>query len=257
MGLELCFGLLLGLVGKNGLTLGRLIDALSTPACAASAGFDAPTLREGALAELVLIDPEAVSDAAARLAPLEERQHPVLERRGSRPRARDHCRRTLGLRLRGGDGVNGKKKSTPGAGGRNGLRGPVLWRGGAKLTGEVVFNTAMTGYQEMLTDPSYHGQLVTLTAPHIGNTGINAEDDESGRVWAAALVVRDLSPGQQLARVARPRRLSGRARRPAHHRRRDARAGAPHPRPRRHARRALDRRPGPRAVLALAAPRAT
>jgi len=58
--------------------------------------------------------------------------------------------------------------------------------------GEVVFNTAMTGYQEILTDPSYARQLVTLTYPHIGNTGTNAEDDESRRVFCAGLIVRDL-----------------------------------------------------------------
>ena len=56
---------------------------------------------------------------------------------------------------------------------------------------EVVFNTSMTGYQEILTDPSYSGQIVTLTYPHIGNTGINREDVESARVHAAGLVVRD------------------------------------------------------------------
>ena len=61
-------------------------------------------------------------------------------------------------------------------------------------TGEIVFNTSMTGYQEILTDPSYHGQLVTFTSVHIGNTGVNDLDDESGLVHAAALVVRDLSP---------------------------------------------------------------
>ena len=58
--------------------------------------------------------------------------------------------------------------------------------------GEVVFNTAMTGYQEILTDPSYFRQIVTLTYPHIGNTGVNAQDWESDRVYAAGLVVRDL-----------------------------------------------------------------
>ncbi len=58
--------------------------------------------------------------------------------------------------------------------------------------GEVVFNTAMTGYQEILTDPSYTRQIVTLTYPHIGNTGINREDCEAGRVYAAGLVIRDL-----------------------------------------------------------------
>ena len=60
--------------------------------------------------------------------------------------------------------------------------------------GEVVFNTAMTGYQEILTDPSYCRQIVTLTYPHIGNTGVNREDEEAGRVHAAGLVVRDLPP---------------------------------------------------------------
>ncbi|HEY9279777.1 MAG TPA: glutamine-hydrolyzing carbamoyl-phosphate synthase small subunit [Eoetvoesiella sp.] len=58
---------------------------------------------------------------------------------------------------------------------------------------EVVFNTAMTGYQEILTDPSYSGQIVTLTYPHIGNTGVNDEDVESTRIHAAGLVVRDCS----------------------------------------------------------------
>ncbi len=61
--------------------------------------------------------------------------------------------------------------------------------------GEVVFNTSMTGYQEILTDPSYSRQIVTLTYPHIGNVGINPEDVESGRVHAAGLVIRDL-PGR-------------------------------------------------------------
>ncbi|MGA8258590.1 MAG: glutamine-hydrolyzing carbamoyl-phosphate synthase small subunit [Arenicellales bacterium] len=61
--------------------------------------------------------------------------------------------------------------------------------------GEVVFNTAMTGYQEILTDPSYARQIVTLTYPHIGNTGVNAEDVESDRLYASGLVVRDL-PGR-------------------------------------------------------------
>ncbi|GIG92463.1 glutamine-hydrolyzing carbamoyl-phosphate synthase small subunit [Plantactinospora endophytica] len=57
--------------------------------------------------------------------------------------------------------------------------------------GEAVFNTGMTGYQETLTDPSYHRQVVVQTAPHIGNTGVNTEDDESGRIWVAGYVVRD------------------------------------------------------------------
>ncbi|WP_320827646.1 glutamine-hydrolyzing carbamoyl-phosphate synthase small subunit [Reinekea sp.] len=58
--------------------------------------------------------------------------------------------------------------------------------------GEVVFNTAMTGYQEILTDPSYAQQIVTLTYPHVGNTGVNSEDEESSQVWASGLVIRDV-----------------------------------------------------------------
>jgi carbamoyl-phosphate synthase small subunit len=59
-------------------------------------------------------------------------------------------------------------------------------------TGEVVFNTALTGYQEILTDPSYAEQIVTLTYPHIGNVGCNPEDEESGQIWCRGLVIRDL-----------------------------------------------------------------
>ena len=61
-----------------------------------------------------------------------------------------------------------------------------------RAVGEVVFNTAMTGYQEILTDPSYCRQIVTLTYPHIGNPGVNGEDQESAQVYAAGLVVRDV-----------------------------------------------------------------
>jgi len=61
-----------------------------------------------------------------------------------------------------------------------------------QTVGEVVFNTAMTGYQEILTDPSYSRQIVTLTYPHIGNTGVNSEDEESERIHVAGLVIRDL-----------------------------------------------------------------
>ncbi|MBQ0718769.1 MAG: glutamine-hydrolyzing carbamoyl-phosphate synthase small subunit [Gammaproteobacteria bacterium] len=59
-------------------------------------------------------------------------------------------------------------------------------------SGEVVFNTALTGYQEILTDPSYARQIVTLTYPHIGNVGVNADDEESTAIWAGGLVIRDL-----------------------------------------------------------------
>jgi carbamoyl-phosphate synthase small subunit len=71
------------------------------------------------------------------------------------------------------------------------FRGNAIGASGATV-GEVVFNTAMTGYQEILTDPSYMGQIVTLTYPHIGNVGTNAEDAESKKAYAAGLVIRDL-----------------------------------------------------------------
>ncbi|AMA44649.1 glutamine-hydrolyzing carbamoyl-phosphate synthase small subunit [Pseudomonas monteilii] len=71
------------------------------------------------------------------------------------------------------------------------FRGEAIGADG-QTVGEVVFNTAMTGYQEILTDPSYAQQIVTLTYPHIGNTGTTAEDAESNRVWSAGLVIRDL-----------------------------------------------------------------
>jgi carbamoyl-phosphate synthase small subunit len=75
----------------------------------------------------------------------------------------------------------------------------TLWPGRAygaigERTGEVVFNTSLTGYQEILTDPSYHGQIVVMTTPHIGNYGTNNDDDESARAWVAGFVVRDASP---------------------------------------------------------------
>jgi carbamoyl-phosphate synthase small subunit len=71
------------------------------------------------------------------------------------------------------------------------FRGRSIGSAGQSV-GEVVFNTAMTGYQEILTDPSYARQLVTLTYPHIGNTGVNGEDEESGNIQCAGLIIRDL-----------------------------------------------------------------
>ncbi|MBY6063460.1 carbamoyl-phosphate synthase small subunit [Pseudidiomarina sediminum] len=72
------------------------------------------------------------------------------------------------------------------------FHGTAIGAGGTAV-GEVVFNTAMTGYQEILTDPSYAEQIVTLTYPHIGNYGTTHEDEESNRVWAKGLVIRDMS----------------------------------------------------------------
>src|SRR5579859_1149942 len=79
------------------------------------------------------------------------------------------------------------------------LEDGTLWPGSAfgaigERAGEIVFNTAMTGYQEVLTDPSYYGQIVVMTAPHIGNTGVNTTDEESRRAWLSGFVVREASP---------------------------------------------------------------
>lgn len=71
-------------------------------------------------------------------------------------------------------------------------------------TGEAVFSTGMTGYQETLTDPSYHQQVVVMTAPHVGNTGINTEDPESRRIWVAGYVVRDPAVRPSNWRATRP-----------------------------------------------------
>ena len=72
------------------------------------------------------------------------------------------------------------------------FRGRLIGAAGQAVA-EVVFNTAITGYQEILTDPSYCGQFVTLTYPHIGNVGVNREDVESNKIWASGLIIRDLS----------------------------------------------------------------
>ena len=83
----------------------------------------------------------------------------------------------------------------------------TIFRGqsiGAKgnTTGEVVFNTALTGYQEILTDPSYARQIVTLTYPHIGNTGTTPEDLESSQIYPAGLIIRDVPPRSSSWRAA-------------------------------------------------------
>ncbi len=91
------------------------------------------------------------------------------------------------------------------------LRDGTVYRGTAfghvgETSGEVCFNTGMTGYQEILTDPSYSGQIVTMTYPHIGNYGVNADDGESSRIQVAGLVVREVCaiPSNQLATDSLP-----------------------------------------------------
>ena len=109
--------------------------------------------------------------------------------------------------------------------------------------GEVVFNTALAGYQEIVTDPSYAGQIITFTYPHIGNYGVNERDDEAR---ASALPRRDRArpraPAVELARDRRPRRLPPPPQGRGHRRHRHAPADPPHPRRRRDARRVRHRR---------------
>jgi carbamoyl-phosphate synthase small subunit len=122
-----------------------------------------------------------------------------------------HGSRTGSMRLAGGTGPLAGRRS------EHGLVGPsallVLEDGTAfggtgfgaegEAFGEAVFNTGMTGYQETLTDPSYCRQIVAMTAPHIGNTGINDEDNESRAIWVSGFVVRDTSPIASSWRSAR------------------------------------------------------
>ncbi len=106
--------------------------------------------------------------------------------------------------------------------------------------GEVVFATGMTGYQETLTDPSYAGQIVLQTAPHIGNTGMNAEDPESRRIWVSGYIVRD--PSRVVSNWRADESLDDalvERRRDRHQRHRHARGHPPHPLGRKHARRDL------------------
>ncbi len=93
------------------------------------------------------------------------------------------------------------------------LRDGRVFRGSAlgavgETSGEVIFNTAMSGYQEILTDPSYRGQIVTMTYPMIGNYGINEEDVESHRPWVNGLIVKEASvcPSSWRGRVSLSRR---------------------------------------------------
>ena len=112
-----------------------------------------------------------------------------------------------------------------------------------EVTGEVVFTTGMSGYQESMTDPSFARQLITFTAPHVGNYGVSEAAMESGRIHAAAAIMRDAVNPSDAAGAEQGWLdwLRGQ-RRPGHQRRRHARARPPHPRGGRDARRHLLRR---------------
>ncbi len=91
------------------------------------------------------------------------------------------------------DLLNGRKPAILALADGNVLCGYSIGADG-QTVGEVIFNTTLTGYQEILTDPSYAEQIITFTYPHIGNVGVNMDDQESRRIWAAGLIIRELSP---------------------------------------------------------------
>ena len=122
--------------------------------------------------------------------------------------------------------------------------GTVFWGRGfgaeAAMVGEICFNTGMTGYQETLTDPSYAGQVITFTFPHIGNVGTNAEDIESITPAARGLIVKqDVTEPANWRATQAPARLAGQPRHPGAGGHRHPRADRPHPRRRRAERRDL------------------
>ena len=85
----------------------------------------------------------------------------------------------------------------------------VAFGAATTVVGEVVFNTSLTGYQEVITDPSYRGQMVCMTVAHVGNTGINVEDVESDRPQVTAFIVREISPVVSNWRANETLQLSG------------------------------------------------
>ena len=140
----------------------------------------------------------------------------------------------------------GDHRGAAGAGRRHHLRGRGHRRrpAGGVATGEVVFNTVLSGYQEVITDPSYAGQIITFTYPHIGNYGVTPADDESARPFCRGRHRPRPGPAaQQLAQRRRPRRLPAPPRRARHRRHRHPPPHPPPPRRRRHARRVRHRRP--------------
>jgi hypothetical protein len=159
------------------------------------------TLEPGSQADLVLFDPGGDVDRRSGTIPYPGAQHPVRGLDPQGPSARDHARRSIHPRRgrrrirtpRRDHGVRTMKRREA----MLALEDGRVFRGlgfGAETetTGEVVFNTAMTGYQEVLSDPSYCGQILTFTYPLIGNYGVNDEDFESAGLRAQGMVCRDL-----------------------------------------------------------------
>ena len=213
-------------------------------------GVPGGSLASGATADVTVIDPGATPGGSSREAfHSKSRNTPFGGLADDAARARgDDRRRARGLARRRADSDRCDEERRRWAmKARLALADGTVFEGtsfgaAGEAGGEVVFNTSMTGYQEILTDPSYCGQLVAMTYPEIGNVGVNREDVESRRPFVDGLHrarSTGASPSNWRARAA-PRRLPARARHPRHRRHRHARAGPPSARPRRAERGALD-----------------
>ena len=195
VGLETALALTLTFLVEPGhITLARAIE-LWTEAPRRLFGLPVVSLEPGDPADLVLFDPDAL--------PLPGPEHAVRGLKRERPgaahgvRRRDHApgagraRRRCTGRSRGGRAMKRRPPAILALEDGRVFKGESFGAR-AETTGEVVFNTAMTGYQEVMTDPSYFGQIVTFTYPLIGNYGINAEDFESVEIRAQAMVCREV-----------------------------------------------------------------
>ena len=216
IGLETAVPLSLEMVRTGILSPSRFVALLSARP-AAVLGLPGGTLSVGGLADVTVIDPEAAW---------------TVDPRGLRSRSKNTPFGGLSMRGRAVLTIVGGKSHSR----RRGLLSETeqvpallamedgtIYRGwgfgaGGDSAGEIVFNTAITGYQEVITDPSYRGQIVTMTAPEIGNTGVNPIDFESSRPWCAGFVVRELSatvsnwratPQSDLARLLSDHKIAG------------------------------------------------
>jgi hypothetical protein len=185
--------------------LGQVADRMSVaPARIAGLADQGRPIAVGEPANLVLVDPLGERGPSTGGQPVALAQQPLARAHPARPGRRDvPARRVHGIprprpasstRRRSRESRNVAAQASgagsAGPGGRSHVPRQSFGAVGETL-GEAVFSTGMTGYQETLTDPSYHRQVVVMTAPHVGNTGWNDEDDESRRIWVAGYAVRD------------------------------------------------------------------
>ena len=252
IGFETAVAVVLDLVREGELAplelVRRLVDRTRRGSCA----WRAASLAVGAVADVAIVDPER---AGSTTRPRAIRSRSTRRGPGQtlhRPRHAHDRRRRARLRRGAGDPVRERQLDDSGPRPR-GSRSPTAPSTAARAfgatgvgVGEVCFNTSMTGYQEILTDPSYAGQIVAMTYPQIGNVGTNAEDEESRRPFLSRLrregAVRAVATG---ARARRSTPICAATACPGIAEHRHARAGAPAARRRLPGRRALDRSGAP------------